>query len=208
MPASEFLPIVPVGDLGGPGQISAQGGRATGIECRSGILLTAYAVGSHHTGTFPAGCGCPAALEKHWLVSLKKGTGRRCVEGGNSPVQGARAMGVSSGEPLGVSPAPALGPSPSRPACGLGARCGFETQPAHSPPSTSLSLLVQVLTTNRCRFLGKQEAVPHMTRQFHPWALPQRAGNGDSDAVSSARVPSSSVRSSQEQPRGPSLING
>lgn len=130
MPASEFLPIVPVGDLGGPGQISGQGGRATGIECRSGILLTAYAVGSHHTGTFPAGCGCPAALEKHWLVSLKKGTGRRCVEGGNSPVQGARAMGVSSGEPLGASPAPALGPSPSRPACGLGARCGFETQPA------------------------------------------------------------------------------
>ena len=50
---------------GGPGQISGWGGRATGIECRQGILGTARAVGSGPTGTFPAGYGYPAALEKH-----------------------------------------------------------------------------------------------------------------------------------------------
>lgn len=167
MPASEFLPIVPVGDLGGPGQISGQGGRAVGIECRSGILGAAFAVGSHHTGTFPAGCGCSATLEKHWLVSLKKRAGRRRVEGGNSPCRGpgpwASALGSPSSSPLlpPLAPHRAGQPVVWKP----GAVLKPSQYPWFSPPSSSLSLLVQVLETHWCSFGGKQVAVPQKAKQ-------------------------------------------
>ena len=60
-----FCPLCPWETQGGLGQISGWGWRATGIECRRGVPVAARAVGSGHTGTFPSGCGCSAALEKH-----------------------------------------------------------------------------------------------------------------------------------------------
>lgn len=73
-----------------------------GIECRLGILVAARAVGSHHTGTFPAGCGCLATLEKQIRFSQERGW--QAVSRRQVTMQKARAVGIGFGEPLQVSP--------------------------------------------------------------------------------------------------------
>lgn len=91
-------------------------------------------------------------------------------------MQGARAVGVSFGEPLAVSPAPTLGPPPSRPAWGLEARCCFETQPVPrvlasfplavpSCPGASNQLVQLLWKTGGGA--SKSQTNYHMTQQFH-----------------------------------------
>lgn len=130
-----FCPLCPWETQGGPGQISGWGGRAMGIECRQSVLGAARAVGSGHMGTFPAVCGCPAALEKHWLASVQKGAGRPWAE---ERAHHARRPGPGQwlrGAPRGL-PTPASCPL----VCCLEVRLRLKTSCCHGPVKTSSPL--------------------------------------------------------------------